>query len=64
MKKNILWVLCFAAAAISAVPALGQDTLDEIVVTAQKRPERLQDVPIQVDVFTAQAVADAGAGPG
>ena len=29
-------------------------------VTAQKRSERLQDVPIQVDVFTAQGISDSG----
>jgi iron complex outermembrane recepter protein len=60
MKKNIQWVLCFATAAIGASTAVAQETLDEVVVTAQKRNERLQDVPIQVQVFTAQAVSDAG----
>lgn len=60
MKRIKPWVLWFAAAVVGAAPALGEDTLDQIVVTAQKRPERLQDVPIQVDVFTAQSVADAG----
>src|ERR1700677_70739 len=29
-------------------------SLDEIIVTAEKRPERLQDVPAQVDVLTAE----------
>src|SRR6266403_3115419 len=60
MKKNVQWVLWFAAAAIGTTPAIAQETLDEVVVTAQKRTERLQDVPIQVDVFSAQAVSDAG----
>jgi iron complex outermembrane recepter protein len=32
-------------------------SLQEIVVTAQKREERLQDVPIQIDVFTPQTIA-------
>ena len=49
------------AAAASAIaeetPAAG---LEEIVVTAQKREEKLQDVPIQVNVFSEQNVADAG----
>jgi iron complex outermembrane receptor protein len=53
-------MLLLAAAVIGAVPALADETLDEVVVTAQKRTERLQDVPIQVNVFTAQAVNDAG----
>jgi len=45
----------------TSAAALAQDLqLEEVVVTAQKRSERLQDVPIQVDVFTAQAIADSG----
>lgn len=43
-----------------ATPVLAQEALEEVVVTAQKRSERLQDVPIQVDVFTSQNIADAG----
>ena len=33
---------------------------DDIVVTAQSRSERLQDVPIQVTALTAQRIEDAG----
>lgn len=33
---------------------------DEIVVTAQARTERLQDVPIQVHALTAQTIENAG----
>ena len=44
----------------SATPVLAQEALQEVVVTAQKRSERLLDVPIQVDVFTSQNIADAG----
>ena len=36
------------------------NTLDEIVVTAQKREQRLQDVPIAVSVVTGQMVDAAG----
>ena len=39
---------------------MAEDSLEEVVVTAQKRSERLQDVPIQVDVFTAQGISDSG----
>jgi outer membrane receptor protein involved in Fe transport len=31
--------------------------LEQVVVTAQKREEKLQDVPIQVNVFSEQKVA-------
>jgi iron complex outermembrane receptor protein len=45
---------------VASQAALADDPLEEVVVTAQKRSERLQDVPIQVDVFTAQSIADSG----
>jgi len=34
--------------------------LDEIIVTAQKRSENLQDVPISVVAVSAQQIQDAG----
>ena len=47
------------ASAISAIlataPALAQETgLEEIVVTAQKRSESLQDVPLSIQAFTTE----------
>ena len=53
----LLWI---GGAAAEEVPATDSSSLEEIVVTAQKRAERLQDVPIQVNVFNEQAIADAG----
>src|SRR5215470_8444842 len=35
-------------------------TLEEIVITARKRDETFQNVPITVDVFTAQQIQSAG----
>lgn len=54
--------ICFSA---SALPSSAQETgqsggLDEIVVTAQHREERLQDVPIAVSAVTASSLADTG----
>jgi len=55
-----------ALSALAAVPALAQDAaestggLEEIVVTAQHREERLQDVPIAVAAVTANALKDNG----
>ena len=55
MKKSSL-----VAASLLAAPlgALGQDTggLEEILVTAQRREQNLQEVPISVSVFSADAL--------
>jgi iron complex outermembrane receptor protein len=40
-------------------PTLGQE-LEEIVVTARKRTESLQDVPIAVTAFTQSQIESAG----
>ncbi len=42
--------------AVSAAQVAAPETLEEIVVTAQKRPEFIQNVPAQVDVLTAQGL--------
>lgn len=61
-----------AAAALCAVPAaLAQDApaarpaatggLEEITVTARRREESLQDVPISLSAFSAEKIESAGA---
>jgi iron complex outermembrane recepter protein len=55
------WVLATAAAA-AAAPLGAQDRaggLEEIIVTAQKRAESAQDVPIALSVFDARALQSA-----
>jgi outer membrane receptor protein involved in Fe transport len=47
------------AAAITAAPALAQ--LEEIVVTARKTEERLQDVPLSVSAFSSADLESLGA---
>src|SRR5882757_5842753 len=44
-----------AEPAASATGA-GADTLEEVVVTAQRRSENMQDVPISMQAFTGQAL--------
>jgi iron complex outermembrane recepter protein len=50
----------FSSAAIAAdSPAGSNGTLNEIIVTAEKREERLQDVPIPVTVVSAEALVQS-----
>lgn len=61
--KAILYLSC-AALALSAGSAFAQTTdtatVDEIVVTAQKRSENLQDVPVSVTAFSGETLAERG----
>lgn len=51
--------------ALGALPALAQEAAapktDDIIVTARRQNERLQDVPASVSVLTAAALANTGA---
>ena len=61
VRHALLAGVAAAAALSSAGAATAQEeefTLGELVVTAQKRTERLQDVPVSVNVVSAQALAD------
>nr|VFJ71207.1 MAG: iron complex outermembrane recepter protein [Candidatus Kentron sp. FW] len=44
----------------SGVRAEGQTMLEEVSVTAEKRVEKLQDVPISVKAFSANEIVEAG----
>ncbi|MDA5194246.1 TonB-dependent receptor [Govanella unica] len=68
--KRILVASVSTFAVLGMVPALAQSTtgtgiheasgFEEIVVTARKRTERLQDVPITVTALTSRELADRG----
>ena len=68
MKSSIRFTLLSGAAfAMSvAVPAdystatAQQVSLEEIVVTARRRAESLQDIPLAISAFSAQDIEDAG----
>jgi iron complex outermembrane receptor protein len=49
-----------ALAAPDPAPAAAVDEVQEIIVTAQRRKERLQDVPIVVDAFAGDQLEEAG----
>ena len=53
------WSGAAAGADISSTPAAAGD-LVEIVVTAQKRSERLQDIPLSVSAVTEQSLKNQG----
>jgi iron complex outermembrane recepter protein len=66
MTKTLM-LASVAAFALTGAPAFAQDTTPaaddapaEIVVTAQKRTERLQDVPVAVSVISGVALANQG----
>jgi outer membrane receptor protein involved in Fe transport len=58
--RRALSATCGAAAlcaAIAAAPsAMAQDTVGEVIVTAQKRSENLQDVPVSVAALSGEAL--------
>ena len=67
VNRDVLWMslpvsLALAAAPAAAQPASGQQMvgLEEIVVTAQKRSESLQETPISAAAFTAAALEARG----
>lgn len=51
-----LFMLCFATAFLLSVTATFAAELEEIVVTAQKRQESLQDVPIAMQAITGEQI--------
>ena len=67
MRKAILIAGAGIAAILSATQAMAQaaatddNAVAEIVVTAQKREERLQEVPLAVSVVPGAAIAASGA---
>ena len=59
---------CSALITLPIVPAMAQDVAEEdgasnneIIVTAQRRAERLEDVPMSVAAISAEAMAAAAA---
>jgi len=65
MRKTILAIQVGALAAFAATPGLSQDApafaLEEVVVTAQKRAQSVQDIPISVQAFSSNAINKLGA---
>ncbi len=65
-KLPALTALALAVSAVSAVPVAsaqeegGARTLEEVVITARRRTESLEDVPVAVTAFGAQQILERG----
>ena len=64
MNRSSICILCslswLSPAAIVHAADAPSDRLEEIVVTAQRREERLQEVPVSVTAFDATTIRQAG----
>lgn len=58
-KHALCSAVALATTLLAADVAMSQQMLEEVVVTARKRAESLQDVPMAVSAFTAQQLRDA-----
>ncbi|MDX1403695.1 MAG: TonB-dependent receptor [Woeseiaceae bacterium] len=59
LLPSISFALCFSAPIASAQTG-SSGVIEEIVVTARKRDERLLDVPVSMTAFTSEEIASAG----
>src|SRR5262245_58549703 len=55
-----LAVLVIAGPALAQEPARTQGALEEVIVTAQKRAENVQNVPIAMQAYNGEALENAG----
>lgn len=61
-KKSSLALAVFMAGSFISGSAIAGTKLEEIVVTAQKRAENVQDVPLSIAVFSSEKLKELGAG--
>tara|TARA_R110002073_G_scaffold125745_3_gene270446 strand:- start:5775 stop:8135 length:2361 start_codon:yes stop_codon:yes gene_type:complete len=59
-KITSIMFVCIALCAYIPAVALADGVLEEVVVTAQKRSQNLQDVPVAVSAFTGEMLREAG----
>ena len=60
-ERMSLGLTTLSAAAMTALPAAGQDVLEEIVVTARFREENLQQTPLAITAVTGSMLEARGA---
>jgi len=59
--KSLSVAVAFSAVAAAPVWVQASSLLEEVVVTAQKREQNLQDVPISISAFSGDALKEMGA---
>ena len=61
MSQQSKWLAGFTAVALTSISgaAMAEQTIEEVVVTAQKREQSLQDVPIAVSAFSGDMMKKA-----
>ncbi|MFW2422045.1 MAG: TonB-dependent receptor [Porticoccaceae bacterium] len=60
MKVNAKKLLATSIIATLATPVVAEISIEEVVVSARKRSENLQEVPIAVSAFTESTIQSAG----
>ena len=58
--RRATWCATAGFAATLAGEVMAQTALEEIVVTARKREESIQDIPVAVTAFTSEELAKRG----
>jgi iron complex outermembrane receptor protein len=58
VRRKTLALVTTALTAYVSQPAFAQTTAEDIIVTARRTEERLQDVPISITVYTQEALAN------
>lgn len=56
LRKKLLAATVPFFVGLLALPAHAEISLEEVIVTAQKKTENLQDVPISIEVFTEESL--------
>ena len=51
-----------AAAIVFALPGTAMAQLEEVIVTATKRVESAQDIPVSIEVFSGETLDSMGIG--
>ena len=60
IKRQTIWNTCWFLLATLSISSFAQGVLEEVVVTAQKRDQNIQDVPIAITAFTGAQMEALG----